>query len=142
MRTAAKVYIGGGEALEATAFRKRVGRTDGFGSSLGTLAMKKLAIFAVAVVSMLLLTKLANQAPPEPPPGTTFSLKAVKVVRCTPDAITLVDMQQTVTKLEKDDSWPQCSEFPFGQEMDLYLSRGEKTRLLSREKSSWWRKAM
>lgn len=104
--------------------------------------MRKIAIFAVVFASVLLLTKIANQAPPDPPPGTTFSLKAVKVLKCTPSEITLVDMHNRVTNLEKDDSWPECSEFHFDEALDLYLSRGEKTRLLSYEKSSWWRQAM
>ena len=53
--------------------------------------MKKIAIFAAVFAFILLLTKIANQVPPEPPSGTAFSLKAQQVVQCSPDEITLVD---------------------------------------------------
>jgi hypothetical protein len=104
--------------------------------------MKKIAIFAAVFVFILLLTKIANQVPPEPPPGTAFSLKAQQVVQCTPNEITLVDNHQVETHLEKDSSWPDCSIFHKGDVLDFYLSRGEKTRFLSDEKTTWWRKAM
>ena len=51
--------------------------------------MKKIAVFAAVFAFILLLTKIANQLPPEPPPGTAFSLKAQHVVQCSPDEITL-----------------------------------------------------
>ena len=35
-------------------------------------SMKKIVIFAAVFVFILLLTKIANQMPPEPPPGTAF----------------------------------------------------------------------
>jgi hypothetical protein len=104
--------------------------------------MKKIAIIAAVFVFILLLTKIANQIPPEPPPGTTFSLKAQQVVGCSPVEITLVDNNQTETHLEKDESWPDCSTFHKEDVIDFYLSRGEKTRYLSSEKSAWWRMAM
>ena len=80
--------------------------------------------------------------PPEPPSGTAFSLKAQQVVECTPEEITLVDNHQTQTHLEKDTSWPDCSIFHKDEVLDFYLSRGEKTRFLSDEKTTWWRKGM
>ncbi len=104
--------------------------------------MKKIAIFAAAFVFILLLTKIANNVPPEPPSGTAFSLKAQQVLQCSPDEITLVDLHDTATHLEKDASWPDCSVFQKNEVLDFYLSRGEKTRFLSYEKSAWWRKAM
>jgi hypothetical protein len=105
--------------------------------------MKKIAIFAAAFVLILLLTEIANQIPPEPPPGTAFSLKAQQVVECTETDVTLVDNHQTETHLEKDDaSWPDCSAFHKGEVMDFYLSRGAKTKFLSDEPTTWWRKAM
>jgi len=104
--------------------------------------MKKIAIFATIFVFILLLTKIANQMPPDPEPGVAFSLKAQQVVECTPNEITLVDNHQTETHLEKDNSWPECSTFQKSDVLDFYLSRGEKTRFLSAEKTTWWRKAM
>ena len=104
--------------------------------------MKKIALLAAAFVFILLLTKIANQVPPEPPPGTAFSLKAQQVIQCTSDEITLVDNHQKSTHLEKDDSWPDCSAFQKDQVMDFYLSRGDKTRFLSTESTVWWRKAL
>ena len=104
--------------------------------------MKRIAIFAAVFVFILLLTKIANQMPPEPPSGTAFSLKAQQVVECTPEEITLVDNHQSQTHLEKDTSWPDCSIFHKDEVLDFCLSRGEKTRFLSDEKTTWWRKGM
>jgi hypothetical protein len=104
--------------------------------------MKKIAIFSAAFVFILLLTQIANRIPPEPLPGTAFSLKAQQVVECTDDEITLVDNHQRETHLDKDASWPSCSSFGKGEVLDFYLSRGEKTRFLSDEQTIWWRKAM
>jgi hypothetical protein len=104
--------------------------------------MKKIAIFAAVFAFILLLTKIANNVPPDPPPGTAFSLKAQQVVECTPTEITLVDNHEASTHLEKDDSWPDCSVFHKDDVLDFYLSRGERTRFLSYEKTIWWRKAM
>jgi hypothetical protein len=104
--------------------------------------MKKIAIFIAVGAFILLLTKIANQIPPEPPPGTAFSLKVQQVTQCSPDDITLVDNHQKATHLEKDESWPDCSVFQQGDVLDFYLSRGAKTRFLSYEKSVWWRKAL
>jgi len=104
--------------------------------------MKKIAIIATVFVFILLLTKIANQVPPDPPPGTAFSLKAQQVVQCSPDEITLVDNHQKATHLEKDLSWPDCSTFQKGDVIDFYLSRGDKTKFLTEEKTVWWRKAL
>ena len=104
--------------------------------------MKKIAVFAALFLLILLLTKIANQVPPKPPPGTAFSLKAQQVVQCSPEEITFVDNHQKATHLEKDSSWPECSVFHKDDVLDFYLSRGEKTRFLSYEKTIWWRKAM
>jgi hypothetical protein len=104
--------------------------------------MKKIAIFAAAFVFILLLTKIANQIPPEPPTGTAFSLKAQRVVQCSPTEITLVDNHMKATHLEKDESWPDCSVFQKDDVLDFYLSRGGRTKFLSFEKTVWWRKAM
>jgi hypothetical protein len=132
--SAPALYIGSEEAIP----KKHASHAlQGFIS-----AMKKIAIFATAFVFILLLTKIANQMPPEPPPGTAFSLKAQQVVECTPEEITLVDVHQTETHLEKDSSWPDCSTFHKDQVLDFYLSRGEKTKFLSEEQTTWWRKAM
>jgi hypothetical protein len=104
--------------------------------------MKKIAIFAAVFAFILLLTKIANDVPPEPPSGTAFSLKAQQVVQCSPEEITLVDIHQKATHLEKDESWPECSSFQKDDVLDFYLIRGEKTRFVSNEKTEWWRKAM
>ena len=104
--------------------------------------MKKIAIVAALVLLILLLTKIANQVPLAPPSGTAFSLRAQQVVQCSIDEVTLVDMHQKATHLEKDDSWPDCSVFQKDDVLDFYLSRGAKTRYLSREPTEWWRKAM
>ncbi|HUV70676.1 MAG TPA: hypothetical protein VMW15_13495 [Terracidiphilus sp.] len=104
--------------------------------------MKKIAIFAAVFVFILLLTEIANQMPPEPLSGTAFSLKAQRVVECTPQDITLVDNHETVSHLDKDSSWPDCSTFHKSQVLDFYLSRGAKTKFLSDEPTTWWRKAM
>lgn len=105
--------------------------------------MKKIALLAAAFVFILLLTKIANQVPPEPPPGTAFALKAQQVIQCSATEITLVDTHQKSTHLIKDDaSWPDCSSFQKDVVMDFYLSRGEKTKFLSVEQTVWWRKAL
>lgn len=104
--------------------------------------MKKIAILAAAFVFILLLTKIANQVPAAPPPGTAFSLKAQTVIQCSATEITLVDNHHVATHLTKDDSWPDCSAFQKNQVMDFYLSRGDKTKFLSNEQTVWWRKAL
>jgi len=105
--------------------------------------MKKIAIVAAVFAFILLLTKIANQIPADPPTGMAFSLKAQQVVQCSPEEITLVDNHQKATHLEKDDaSWPDCSSFQKDDVLDFYLSRGDKTKFLSIDKTAWWRKAM
>jgi hypothetical protein len=104
--------------------------------------MKKIAIVAVLILFILLLTKIANQVPPAPPSGTAFSLRAQQVVQCSSEEITLVDNHQKATHLEKDDSWPECAVFQKDDVLDFYLSRGAKTKFLGYEKTEWWRKAM
>lgn len=104
--------------------------------------MKRIAIIAAISVAILFLTKLANEAPPDPMPGIAFSLLAQHVVQCSTSEITLVDNHQTETHLEKDDSWPSCSSFHVGEVLDFYLSRGARTRFLHDEETAWWRKAM
>lgn len=104
--------------------------------------MKKIVLLIAAFAFILLLTKIANQVPPEPPPGTTFALKAQQVIQCSADEITLVDVHQKSTHLIKDESWPDCSSFQKDVVMDFYLSRGDKTKFLSVEQTAWWRKAL
>ncbi len=107
-----------------------------------SLDVKVLAIVAAVFVFILLLTKIANQAPPQPPSGYTFWLYAQQVVECTPTEITLVDSHHAETHFEKDASWPDCSTFHKDDVLDFYLSRGEKTRFLRDEKTAWWRRKM
>jgi len=104
--------------------------------------MKKIAIFAAVFVLILVLTKIANQMPPDPPSGFSFWLYAQHVVQCSPSEITLVDNRQTETHFDKDGSWPDCSKFRQGDTLDFHLSRGDKTKFLSDEATAWWRKAM
>ncbi len=104
--------------------------------------MKKIAIFAAAFVLILVLTKIANQMPPDPTPGFSFWIYAQHVVQCSPTEITLVDNHQTETHLDKDASWPDCAKFHKDDVLDFHLSRGDKTRFLSDESTAWWRKAM
>ena len=109
-------------------------------------ATKKIVIAAATAavfVFILLLTKIANDIPPEPPTGIAFWMYAQHVVECTPTEITLVDTHQTQTSLDKDsNSWPDCSTFHKNDVLDFYLARGAKTKFLSVEKTAWWRKTM
>ena len=102
--------------------------------------MKKIAIFAAVFVFILLMTKIANQVPPDPPSGSAFALKVEHVVQCSPNEITLVDNHNQATHLEKDPTWPDCSSFQKDDVLDFYLSRGEKTKFLSLERTASWRK--
>lgn len=104
--------------------------------------MKKILIVGAIFAFIIVLTDLANRVPGDGAMGTSFSLKAQKVVACSEHEIVLVDTHQTATRLDKDDSWPDCSTFQANQVQDFYLSRGEKTHFLSNEKTAWWRKAM
>jgi len=69
-------------------------------------------------------------------------LKDQKVIQCSPDDIVLVNNHFAATHLEKDSSWPECSDFHKDDVLDFYLSQGEKTHFLSAEKTVWWRRAM
>jgi hypothetical protein len=104
--------------------------------------MKKIALFAAVFVFILLLTKIANQVPPESPVGVTFSLKAQKVVQCSPTEITLVDNHMKATHLVHDESWPDCSVYHQDDVLDFYLSRSDRTHFLHVEKSPLWRRVM
>src|ERR1035438_2726972 len=104
--------------------------------------MKNIAIVAAVFAFILLLTKIANQMPADPPSGSVFSVKAQRVLQCSPDEITLVDNHLKATHLEKDGTWPECAVFQKDDVLDFYLSRGSKTKFLSSERSAWWRKAM
>ena len=64
------------------------------------------------------------------------------MVQNSPEEVTFVDSHRKATHREKDLSWPDCSFFQNDDVLDFYLSRGEKTRFLSFEKTVWWRKAM
>jgi hypothetical protein len=102
--------------------------------------MKKIAIFAAVFAFILLMTKIANQVPPDPPSGSAFALKVEHVVQCSPSEITLVNNHSQATHLEKDPTWPDCSSFQKDEVLDFYLSRGEKTKFLSFERTAGWRK--
>ncbi len=104
--------------------------------------MKRFVIIVAVFVLILLLSKIANMAPPEPTPGITFSLMAQHVVQCSPDEITLADIHQAQTHLEKDGSWPDCLSLHKEDVLDFYLSRGEKTHFLRYETTAWWRKSL
>ena len=104
--------------------------------------MKKIITVIAAFVFILFLTKLANLAPRDEPSGISFSLKAQRVIQCSPVEITLVDNHDTQTHLVKDASWPDCSTFHAGDVLDFYLSRGAQTHYIRSEKTVWWRKAM
>ena len=104
--------------------------------------MKRIVTIAAVFVLILLLTRIANLAGPGPMPGISFSLKAQRVIECTPEEITLVDVHNVQTHLYTDSSWPACSTYQSGQVLDFYLSRGERTHFLHTETTAWWRKAM
>jgi hypothetical protein len=108
-------------------------------------ATKKIVTAAAAAavfVFILVLTKIANDTPPEPPAGISFWIYSQHVVECTPTEITLVDTHQTETLLEKDSSWPDCSNFHKDDVLDFHLARGATTRFLGDEETAWWRKTM
>jgi len=104
--------------------------------------MKRILTIAAAFLFIMLLTNLANRVPADEGQGTSFSLKAQKVVACSSNEIVLVDPHQKATRLDKDESWPDCGAFQSNQVQDFYLSRGSKTHFLGFEKTAWWRKAM
>jgi len=104
--------------------------------------MKKILRIAALFLFVMLLTNLANRVPVDRGPGTSFSLKVQKVVACFSNEIVLVDSHQKATRLDKDESWPECGAFQSNQVPDFYLSRGAKTHFLRFEKTAWRRKAM
>jgi hypothetical protein len=104
--------------------------------------MKKFAIYAAVSLFILLLTKIANQVPREPPSGTVFSLKSQRVIQCSPAEITLIDNHYATIHLEKDSSWPECGSFEKDAALDFFLSQGELTHFVSEEETAWWRRAM
>ena len=108
--------------------------------------MKKTLPITLAVVVVVLLvwnlTKIANNTRVSDNPGSSFWLESQLVVQCSPDEITLADKRGLQTHLVKDDNWPDCSVFQKDEAVDFYLSRGEKTKFLSYEKTVWWRKTL
>lgn len=110
--------------------------------ALGGCVLKKIVVYAAVAFFILLLTKIANQAPREPTIGTAFSLKSQRVIQCSQDEITFIDNHFTTIHLMKDSSWPDCSSFEKDAALDFFLSQGERTHFISEEKTAWWRRAM
>ncbi len=104
--------------------------------------MKKILIIAAVFLVIVLMTNLANRIPAENASGISFSLKAQRVVACSNSEIVLVDPHQKATRLDKDETWPDCSTFQPNDVEDFYLSRGAKTKFEKLEKTAWWRKAL
>jgi hypothetical protein len=104
--------------------------------------MKKILIVTAVFLGIVLLTNLANRVPADNSSGISFTLKAQKVVACSSDEIVLIDPHQKATRLDKDNTWPDCSAFQPDKLEDFYLSRGAKTKFEKREQTAWWRKAM
>ncbi|HEY9128083.1 MAG TPA: hypothetical protein VIM62_13200 [Acidobacteriaceae bacterium] len=104
--------------------------------------MKKILVICAVFLLIVVLTNMANRVPADGASGTSFSLKAQKVVACSQREIVLMDSHQTPTRLDKDESWPDCSTYQPNQVQDFYLSRGAKTHFLGNEKTAWWRRAM
>src|SRR5580658_841614 len=98
--------------------------------------MRKFAVYAAVSLFILLITKIANQVPRDPPPGTTFSLKSQKVIQCSSAEITLIDNHYTAIHLVKDSSWPECASFDKNTALDFFLSRGELTHFISEEETA------
>jgi hypothetical protein len=104
--------------------------------------MKRFLFALVVLLIVLFLTKLANDVTPEQKEGISFSLKGQQVVACSATEIVLVNTRKESTHLDKDESWPECSEFTKDDVYDFYLSRGDRTHFLSYEKTVWWRKVV
>jgi len=104
--------------------------------------MKRLLVALAVFVFVLFLTKLANDAPPEQKEGISFGLKGEQVIMCNTKEIVLANTRSESTHLDKDESWPDCSEFNRDEVYDFYLSRGDRTHFLSYEKTVWWRKVV
>jgi hypothetical protein len=101
----------------------------------------KIATVVAVAVFILMVTMIANQTPLLPP-GSSFTLRAQKIIQCSPDEITIMDNHFSATHLDKDASWPDCSTFHKDDVLDFYLLTGEKTHFVRDEKTTWWRKAM
>lgn len=119
--------------------RYRLRKRYGYEKDTG---MKKILAIVAVVAFILVLNELANKMPTDATPGTSFALKAQRVVACSSNEIILVDNHRTATRLEKDASWPDCSAFQANEVLDFFLSRGGKTHFLGYERTVWWRKAM
>ena len=81
--------------------------------------MKRILIVTAAFLFIVVLTNLANRVPADGGQGTSFSLKAQKVVACSSNEIVLVDPHQKATRLDKDESWPECAAFQGNQVQDF-----------------------
>jgi hypothetical protein len=106
-----------------------------------SLITKVATVIAVAVF-ILMVIMIANQTPPPLPPGSSFILRAQKIIQCSPNEITIMDNHFSATHLDKDASWPDCSTFHKDDVLDFYLLTGEKAHFVRDEKTTWWRKAM
>lgn len=104
--------------------------------------MKRILSISAVMLFILVLSKLASNVAPPPPPGTVFSLKAQRVIACSPTEVVLLDEHNNSVRLDIDGSWPDCASFQKNQLMDFYLSRGDKTHFISEEQTAWWRKVM
>ena len=104
--------------------------------------MKKILVIAAVFLGIVVLTNLANRVPADNASGISFSLKAQRVVACSSKEIVLVDPHQQATRLDKDETWPDCSTFQPDEEQDFYLSRGARTKFEKLEQTAWWRKAI
>jgi hypothetical protein len=104
--------------------------------------MKRILSISAVMLFILVLSKLASNVAPSPPPGTAFALKAEHVIACSSTEVILADEHNNSTRLDIDSSWPECSTFQKNETLDFYLSRGDKTHFISDERTAWWRKIM
>ena len=107
-----------------------------------SLEMKRIALFAVFAVFVLLFTKIVNSPSPRQSPGSPFWLYGQQVVECTPTEITLMDHHHVETFMEKDGSWPDCASYRSDQLLDFHLYRDQKAHFLEEAPTPWWRKAL
>ena len=104
--------------------------------------MKRILSISAVMLFILVLSKLASNVAPPPPPGTVFALKAQRVIACSPTEIVLADEHNNTVRLDIDTSWPDCDSFQKNDILDFYLSRGDRTHFISDERTAWWRKVM
>ncbi len=104
--------------------------------------MKRILSISAVMLFILVLSKLASNVSPPPPPGTVFALKAQRVIACSTSEVVLLDEHNNSVRLDIDNSWPDCSSFQKNQLLDFYLSRGDRTHFISDEQTAWWRKVM